>query len=424
MYYLPTIENSDTLLTERAQAALYKRYGDTPHEKITKRLKYELDMIARHGYEAPYLIAWYIAKEAAKHEMNVMARLAAGDSFTAFLLGITGVNPLKPHYYCPGCKKVFFEDENCVDGYDLPGKNCPLCGSVMRGDGHDMPFESFTGANGEELPMFSLVTSPELFYRATGVLQSLVSDCEIVRVIGYYRSKFGMKSHLKVGRLCFIPKDRMGIVPICEYKSRNRTVLAIEEKDAGEYLQMDIAAAEELCRGTINDEFDPCKMSYATVTDEFQQKLEMSLPFFDIDSFKKTLIKYSPTCFSEFVKLLGLFYNCELFKGAEELMDSQTVSLAQLPVCREDIYNDFIKNGADKKEAYRIMKVVTQAKTGRELPADDFKRYGFPEWYYCFLNKAIEVCPKASIFSVPKAHLIANAKLEIMLKNSTQEVNY
>ena len=56
-------------------------------------------------------------------------------------------------------------------------------------------------------------------------------------------------------------------------------------------------------------------------------------------------------------------------------MDSQTVSLAQLPVCREDIYNDFIKNGADKKEAYRIMKVVTQAKTGRELPADDFKRY-------------------------------------------------
>ena len=212
-------------IVEEAKKIVYgnlsKKYGDKPHPIIQERLDKELNSIIDSGYMSVYYISHLLVIKSLNDGYLVGSRGSVGSSFVATMMNITEINPLAPHYYCPNCKfhvlkmspaeqeKYGLTDEESkfqevlkgVDsGYDLPDMVCPHCGTKLKKDGHDIPFETFLGYGGGKEPDIDLnfsgdyqakaheyireVFGPDNAFRA-GTIQTLADKNAYGYVKGY-----------------------------------------------------------------------------------------------------------------------------------------------------------------------------------------------------------------------------------------------
>jgi len=163
----------DSMVRERAE----KMYGNPLPQLVKNRMEKELKSVIDHQFSTIYFISHLLVKKSLDDGYLVGSRGSVGSSFVATLMDITEVNPLPPHYLCPKCRfsafkkneeeirlfgatefetklKRIFDRTDC--GWDLPDQECPVCGTTLKKDGHDIPFETFLGFKGDKVPDIDL----------------------------------------------------------------------------------------------------------------------------------------------------------------------------------------------------------------------------------------------------------------------------
>ena len=171
---IPSVAKETEKMTYQRAKELY---GDPLPKLIEDRLKKELDSIIGHSFATIYYISYMLVKYSTDAGYIVGSRGSVGSSLVAYMMKITEVNSLPPHYYCPHCHFIAMKmtddeklkypmDENQLKfdsilqktgtGYDLPDDVCPICKTKLEKNGVDIPFETFLGFGGKKTPDIDL----------------------------------------------------------------------------------------------------------------------------------------------------------------------------------------------------------------------------------------------------------------------------
>lgn len=188
-------------IAERLKEMVYEKahelYGKELHPVVTSRMEKELKSIIDNQFAPIYYISHLLVKKSLEDGYLVGSRGSVGSSFVATLMEITEVNPLRPHYRCKNGDFSIFkmtdeeiyeaginpEHEEYIEalkhvksGYDLPNKNCPCCGAPLHKDGHDIPFETFLGFDGDKVPDIDLNFSGDYQAKAHAYVRELIGE--------------------------------------------------------------------------------------------------------------------------------------------------------------------------------------------------------------------------------------------------------
>ncbi|MBP5301498.1 MAG: PolC-type DNA polymerase III [Bacilli bacterium] len=209
--YVPHIKNADEnlkkIVYEKANK-MYKYNGQIP-DKILKRLEMEISRIigSKNSYAVNFLLAKEVVNQANRDGYFVGSRGSVGSSLVAYLLDITEVNPLSPHYYCKKCNKIeWYNGGEYLSGIDLPEKKCD-CGNYMSHNGQNIPFETFLGINEQNTKV------PDIDLNFANTYQ--------MKAHNFLKEKFGNKHVFRAGTINTY-KDKMAFNCVKDFLVRSK----------------------------------------------------------------------------------------------------------------------------------------------------------------------------------------------------------
>ena len=448
---------------EEIRAMSYRKaramYGENLPEVVEARLKQELTPIIGHGFSVLYLIAQRLVKKSNDDGYLVGSRGSVGSSFVATMTDITEVNPLPPHWRCPHCKfSEFVEDGSVGCGYDLPSRKCPVCGTELLKDGHDIPFAVFLGFDGDKVPDIDLNFSGEYQPVAHKYTEELFGKDNVYRAgtiatvadktaFGYVKKFFeekGVKKHnayiaslaagcMGVKRttgqhpagIMVVPRnmDVHFFTPIQRPADDKNTTTITTHFDyhsiSSRLVKLDILGHDDPTVIKMLEDLthrdpktipfdDPATLSIFSSTKALgldPKELGANSGTFGIPEFRTGFTRQMiddthPSCFSDLVRISGFSHGTDVWLGnAQDLIRSGQCTLREAISARDDIMMYLIHSGIDPLLSFQTMESVRKGKGIKEEVVKVLREGGIPEWY-------IEACQKIK-YMFPRAHATA-----------------
>ena len=463
--YTPFLEKSEERVAEMTYQKAFEIYGNPLPDIVDRRIEKELTSILGNGFAVIYLASQMLVIRSNKRGYLVGSRGSVGSSFVATMIGITEVNPMPPHYVCPNCQhSEFITDGSVGSGYDLPDKDCPKCGTRYKKDGHDIPFETFLGFDGDKVPDIDLnfsgddqpsahldvrdIFGEQYAFRA-GTVGTVADRTAYGFVKGYERDYGKMYPEAEVERLAqgaagvkrttgqhpggivVIPNymDVYDFTPVqypaddlsAEWQTTHFNFHDIDEN----VLKLDILGHDDPTMIRKLQDLsgidpkdipadDPDVMALFSGTEVLgvtPEQIEtptgmLGIPEFGTNFVRGMVEETHPTTFAELLQLSGLSHGTDVWLGnAQDLIKEGIATLKTVIGCRDDIMVYLMHAGLNPKMAFTIMERVRK---GRWLKISDEERNGYIQAMRDnnVPDWYIESCGKIK-YMFPKAHAAA-----------------
>lgn len=424
--FLPRIDGAEKKLRDGAFSKARQIYGSRLPEKVRDRIDEELGRILRQNSESLLLIAKELVEASQKAGYPVGTRGNIASSFVAFLLGITGINPLPPHYRCDCGYIEFIRNHLRGCGIDLPSRNCPRCGKQLIRDGYNIPYETLLGT-GDRLKLIDIFLNFAVSYqkRAEQHLCEMFGDDHVIRAgsivtLSEQRARTIVERYAKTHELSysedvikhlteriagvmtamsihpggwFIVPDDMTIEDVCPVQQislgrvQKRAVThfncfsvdgCLAKIDLLGHTDMDMLGA---LAGTTGVDVESIPMadertmgfflSNNSFGDSTADSVQINVGTAGLKEFadthaQKILHTAQPKDFESLIRVSGLTHGYRVWDGnAERLIEEGLADIKSVIGTRDDVFFDLCEMGIQKETAFAIMERVRKGAVRR-----------------------------------------------------------
>ena len=460
----PVLENSEEDLRNICYDKAHELYGKDLPSQVRDRLEHELNSIISNGFAVMYIIAQKLVWKSNEDGYLVGSRGSVGSSFVATMAGITEVNPLAPHYYCKHCHFSDFDSEEVKkfigsSGCDMPDRDCPKCGEPLEKDGHDIPFETFLGFDGDKEPDIDLNFSGEYQSKAhdyteelfgkgytfrAGTIGTLAEKTAFGYVKNYYEERGIHKRNAEIDRIIeglvgvrrttgqhpggivvlphgeeiysFTPVQR----PANDMKTKTITTHFDYHSIDHNLLKLDILGHDDptmirMLEDITGVDAQKIRLDEEKVLSLFSDTSALGITPKDIDGcelgclgvpefgtdFVMQMVKEAkPKTFSDLVRISGLSHGTDVWlNNAQTLIKEGICTLSTCICTRDDIMTYLINTGVEPGLSFNIMEFVRKGRGLTPEMEEAMKAAGVPDWY-------IKSCKQIK-YMFPKAHAAA-----------------
>lgn len=414
--FYPALEGAEKKIEDMCYEEAKDLYGDNLPRAVRERLERELEIINGGGEASVYLVNREIVDAACKEGNPVAYRGMIGSSLVAFLIGLTQVNPLAPHYVCPECKNYYEADgtEPWITCEDSPDRLCPDCNKLMHKYGFNIPWETMFGISGDRFSDIDIVVPSVFQNQERAVVRELLKGCQPIRA-GKVVANSNDISDNTDGYKTVMDEYGLFVIPLYNdiedftpfqygyFEDGKRTTITHQDWRSLDCSLLKIDVIGDVSLQILKDltertsiDADDIPLNNDVVTAVFSSHEALGIyndnyilsggtygiPDFDNDKFKDIAECLKPSSISELIKCYGLSWGAEIWNDKVcSLVSEGKADIGSIISSREDIYTNLCNKGLSADDAYRIMELARKNREISETQINDMKRVKVPDWW-------------------------------------------